>query len=64
MLVTLDRTHEARVETYRQAVNTNILKIRVRNLKQTLTNKMRDQLDADLMVEQINLGERLALPSC
>ena len=36
LLVSLDRTHETRVESYRQAVNT-YLEIRCMNLKQTLT---------------------------
>ena len=60
LLVSLDRTHEAGVVAYRQAVNTNNLEIRSRNLKQTLANNMRGHLDADLVVEQINLSERLA----
>ena len=60
LLVSLDRSHEAGVVAYKQAVNTNNLEIRSRNLKQTLTNMMRGHLDADLVLEQINLGERLA----
>ena len=60
LLVSLDRTHEAGVVAYRQAVNTNNLEIRCRNLKQTLANNLRGHLDADLVLEQINLSERLA----
>ena len=36
LLVSLGRTNEAGVVAYRQAVNTSNLKIRSRNLKQTL----------------------------
>ena len=64
LLVSLDRSHEAGVVGYRQAVNTNNLEIRSRNLKQTLANNMKGHLDADLVVEQINLSERLAPVIC
>jgi len=60
LLVSLDRSHEAGVVAYRQAVNTNNLEIRSRNLKQTLANNLRGHLDSDLVLEQINLGERVA----
>jgi len=60
LLVILDRTHEAGVVAYKQAVNTNNLEIRCKNLKQTLASNMRGHMDADLVLEQINLSERLA----
>ena len=61
MLVSLDRTHKAGVVAYSQAVNTNSLENRSRNLKQTLANNWRGYLDADIVVkEEINLSERLA----
>ena len=60
LLVSLDRTHEAGVVAYRQAVNTNNLEIRSRNLKQTLAINLRAHLDADLVVQQINLSKSLA----
>jgi len=60
LLVNLDRSHEAGVVAYKQAVNTNNLEIRCRNLKQTVSSNLRGHLDADLVLEQINLSERLA----
>jgi len=60
LLNSLDRSHEAGVVAYKQAANTNNLEIKSRNLKQILSNNLRGHLDSDLVLEQINLSERLA----
>jgi len=60
LLMNLDRSYEAGVVSYKQAVSTNNLEIRSRNLKQILATSLRGHLDADLVLEQINLSERLA----
>ena len=60
LLTSLDRAHQAGTVAYRQAVNTNNLQVKSRNLKQLLNNSARNHLDTDLMMEQIHLCERLA----
>ena len=60
LLTSLDRPHQAGTVAYKQAVNTNNLQVKSRNLKQLLNNSARSHLDTDLVMEQIHLCERLA----
>jgi len=59
VLQALDRQHEAGVAAYRQHSGAAALEVRVRQLKQLLGG-WRGHLDSDVVLEQINLCERLA----
>jgi len=59
VLQALDRQHEAGVAAYRQHSAAAGLEVRVRQLKQLLGG-WRGHLDSDVVLEQINLCERLA----
>jgi len=59
LLQALDRSHHAGVVAYRQQSTSPNLEIKVRSLKQLLSN-LRGHIDSDAVLEQINLCERLA----
>ena len=59
LLLSLDRAHQAGTVAYKQAVNTNNLQVKSRNLRQLLNNSVRNHLDTDIIIEQCNLCERL-----
>jgi len=59
LLQALDRSHQAGVVAYRQQSTSPNLEIKVRSLKQLLSN-LRGHIDSDAVLEQINLCERLA----
>lgn len=60
LLNSLDRSHEAGIIAYKQAVSTQNLSVRSKNLKQVLNLGLRSHLDTDIIMEQIHLSERLS----
>jgi len=69
LLTALGRRQEAGVVAYSQATASPSLETRVRRLKEVLGTKLADHADADHVIDQINLLERLAPviandPSC
>jgi len=60
LLVALGRFHDSGIVAYRQAIHSQSIELRVRNLKQLLHAGMSGHEDAPLVVEQINLLERVS----
>jgi len=60
LLVSLGRLHDAGVVAYRQATQSQNLEMRVRSLKQALHTTMSGHEDASLVLEQVNLLERVS----
>jgi len=60
LLIALGRFHQAGVVGYRKAITTKSIEYKVRNLKQLLHAQMAGHVDAGLVLEQINLLERVS----
>jgi len=60
LLNSLDRTNEAGIVAFKQAISTNNLQVRSKNLKQLLNVSLKSHVDTDLIMEQIHLSERLS----
>jgi len=58
LLIALGRFNDAGIVAYRQAMSSQNLEYKVRNLKQILHSQMSGHEDAGLVLEQINLLER------
>jgi hypothetical protein len=60
LLNALGRFHDSGIVAYKQAVSSQSIEYKVRHLKQILHSQMSSHVDSTLVVEQINLLERIS----